>query len=228
VVKRGKHEVLIVEADDEVRTFLADNLTADGFEVYAASGIPGGLAKLSTKMIDLAVVDLNGSSMEFVDEVAGQVMMLVLGASTDLERVRMLEHGADDVMSKPFNYLELRGRINAILRRAQTKMGRQVSEIAGVLRIDLAARRVFLHGEPIELSNKEFGLLRALASEPARVFTKDDLLRQVWGNEMTMRMTRTLDSHCCRLRRKLNAHGDTFLVNVWGVGYRLLDEGPLA
>jgi DNA-binding response OmpR family regulator len=79
-----------------------------------------------------------------------------------------------------------------------------------------------VRGEEVPLSNKEFGLLRALAGEPTRVFTREELLRSVWGFR-SMGATRTLDSHAFRLRRKLNRAGDKFVVNVWGVGYRLVD-----
>ena len=81
-----------------------------------------------------------------------------------------------------------------------------------------------LRGRRVELSQKEFALLRALAAAPTRVFTKEELLRDVWGFR-SMGATRTLDSHACRLRQKLGTAGDKFVVNVWGVGYRLVD-GP--
>ena len=79
-----------------------------------------------------------------------------------------------------------------------------------------------MRGERVVLSQKEFSLLRTLASEPTRVFTKEELLRSIWGFR-ARGSTRTLDSHACRLRHKLGAHGDRYIVNVWGVGYRLLD-----
>ena len=84
------------------------------------------------------------------------------------------------------------------------------------------ARTARLRGVPLALSQKEFALLRTLAAEPVRVFTKDELLRQIWGFRH-LGTTRTLDSHACRLRNKLAVHGDRFVVNVWGVGYRLVD-----
>ena len=81
---------------------------------------------------------------------------------------------------------------------------------------------MWLHGEQLQLSKKEFALLRALAAEPTRVFTREELLRGVWGFR-SLCATRTLDSHASRLRKKLSAHGDAFVINVWGVGYRLVD-----
>ncbi len=86
------------------------------------------------------------------------------------------------------------------------------------------SRQVWLRGEPVTLSKKEFALLRALAVDPTRVFTREELLRGVWGFKVIC-PTRTIDSHAHRLRQKLNAEGDKFIVNVWGVGYRLVDGG---
>jgi DNA-binding response OmpR family regulator len=97
---------------------------------------------------------------------------------------------------------------------------------AGALEVDPVGRIVLLHGEQVHLSKKEFALLRVLASEPMRVFTREELLRSIWGFR-SIGTTRTLDSHACRLRQKLSAHGDKLVVNVWGIGYRLVD-GPVA
>ena len=109
----------------------------------------------------------------------------------------------------------------ALLRRAQGRAGRGRLRV-GPLEIDPSSRDVRLRGERIALSQKEFALLRTLAAEPTRVFSKEELLRIVWGYR-SLGTTRTLDSHACRLRAKLNAGGDKWVVNVWGVGYRLLD-----
>jgi DNA-binding response OmpR family regulator len=92
----------------------------------------------------------------------------------------------------------------------------------GPLEIDPLSRQVWLREQELELSKKEFALLRALAGDPTRVFTREELLRGVWGFR-SMGRTRTLDSHASRLRKKLARDGDKFIVNVWGVGYRLLD-----
>jgi DNA-binding response OmpR family regulator len=92
----------------------------------------------------------------------------------------------------------------------------------GPLEVDPLGREVRLNGEPVHLSKKEFALLRALAEEPTRVFTREELLRGVWGYR-ALGATRTLDSHASRLRRKLSVGGSAFVVNVWGVGYRLID-----
>jgi DNA-binding response OmpR family regulator len=117
--------------------------------------------------------------------------------------------------------VELRLRIAALLRRTRERPSEGRLRV-GELELDPVAREVRLRGVRVTLSQKEFALLRRLAGEPTRVFTKAELLRDVWGFR-AMGATRTLDSHACRLRQKLSVRGDRFVVNVWGVGYRLVD-----
>jgi DNA-binding response OmpR family regulator len=148
-------------------------------------------------------------------------MLVLTGRAGELDRLRAFDRGADDYVSKPFSYQELHARMRALLRRSRRRPGMGRLRV-GPLDIDPIARRVWLRGEAVELSKKEFSLLRALAAEPTRVFTREELLRGVWGFR-AMGQTRTLDSHAFRLRRKLNTAGDRFVVNVWGVGYRLVD-----
>jgi DNA-binding response OmpR family regulator len=227
--------LLLVEDDPVVRTFLADNLTADGYELLLADTLRDGLRELEHHRPDLAVIDLalpDGSGLEIVrrvraaDGLASRVdpalsLVILSGRSGEQDRMRGLERGADDFVPKPFSYGELRLRIAAVLRR--TREGRRRGRLrVGELEIDPAGRDARLRGRRVELSAKEFALLLALAAEPTRVFTKEQLLRDVWGFR-AMGTTRTLDSHACRLRQKLGRAGDRFVVNVWGVGYRLVD-----
>ena len=152
-------------------------------------------------------------------------VLVLTGRAGELDRVRGFERGCDDYLAKPFSYPELRGRISALLRRSDRR-ARRGRLRTGELELDPASREVRLRGECLELSQKEFALLRTLATDPTRVFTKEELLRGVWGFR-SLGSTRTLDSHACRLRHKLARDGDRFVVNVWGVGYRLVD-GPAA
>ena len=227
--------ILVVEDDDATRTFLADNLTADGFELLVADCARDGLRLMETKFPDLVLVDVglpDASGFELLrrvreaDGVASRIdprtpIVLISGRASELDRVRGFERGCDDYVCKPFSYPELRGRVSALLRRVNGR--RSLGRLrVGDLEVDPPSREVRLRGARIDLSQKEFALLRTLASDPARVFTKDELLRSIWGFR-TRGTTRTLDSHACRLRQKLAAHGDRFVVNVWGVGYRLVD-----
>jgi DNA-binding response OmpR family regulator len=230
--------ILVVEDDDATRTFLADNLLADGYDVLAAGSAAEGLRLLESRFPDLAIVDVglpDGSGLDLLarvraaDGVASRVdpftpLVVLSGRRTELDRVRGFERGADDYVSKPFAYSELRARVAALLRRAQRRPGMGRLRV-GALEVDPASREVRLRGEAVVLSQKEFALLRTLAAEPTKVFTKDELLRNVWGFR-SAGQTRTLDSHACRLRAKLSRSGDRFVVNVWGVGYRLVD-GPV-
>lgn len=230
--------ILIVEDDAPTRTFLADNLRADGYAVLAADGARDGLRLLESGTPDLAVVDVglpDGSGYDVLrrvrtsDGIASRVdpqtpVVVLSGRADDVARVRGFERGADDFVPKPFCYPELRARIEAVLRRADGRRALGRVRI-GALQLDPAAREVRLHGELVEMPAKEYALLRALCVDPTRVFTKEELLRTVWGFR-SLGVTRTLDTHACRLRRRLRARGDRFIVTVWGVGYRLVD-GPV-
>jgi DNA-binding response OmpR family regulator len=153
----------------------------------------------------------------------GNVPVIVLGDpdSDSVDCVRALERGCDDFVPRPFDYEELLARIRAVLRRTAAPQHDLVH--AGSIGVDRTTRRVTVAGRPVALAGKEYELLLRLMADPERVFTKDELLRDVWGFRSLGR-TRTLDSHASRLRRKLQGSGDgRFVVNVWGVGYRLLD-----
>jgi DNA-binding response OmpR family regulator len=230
--------ILVVEDDPATQTFLADNLSADGYDLLVAETARDALRLLERKYPDLALIDLGLPDVDGLaliervrsaDGVATRVnpdvpLLVLTGRAGELDLQRGFERGADDYMVKPFNYTELRLRIRALLARAdrRTRLGRLR---IGELEVDPPSREARLRGRRLDLSQKEFALLRALASDPTRVFTKEELLRTVWGFR-SLGSTRTLDSHACRLRQKLGVGGDRFVVNVWGVGYRLVD-GPL-
>ena len=225
--------MLVAEEDDVARVFLAENLTADGYEVRTADSREQALARLSVVQPDVIVVDVNGNTLGLIDAIrtgdglAGALdpatPLIVLTARVDeLHRIRVLDRGGDDVLAKPYSYPELRARLAALLRRARASHAPRLLRV-GQLKIDLAARTVELRGNRIDLPAKEYELLRALAREPTRVFTREELLRDVWGHAHDAR-TRTLDSHACRLRRRLvDAGGEGVLQAIWGVGYRLVD-----
>ena len=148
---------------------------------------------------------------------------MVSARSEPVDRVRGFARGCDDYVPMPFVYEELLARIRAVLRRAAGPR-RALLEVRG-LTIDLASRTVRVDGEAASLSAKEYDLLVALAEDPEHVFGKEELLRDVWGFRSLGR-TRTLDSHASRLRRKLNRGGElAYVLNVWGVGYRLVAPG---
>ncbi len=229
--------LLVVEDDPTTRAFLAENLRADGFVVLAAEGVHCALELLESGYPDAVLVDQglpDGSGLELLRAIRGadglssrvdaRTPVLVLsGRAGEVDRLRCFERGADDFLAKPFSYPELRARIGALLRRTDDRPVRGRLRV-GPLDVDPVSREVHLHGARVVLAAKEFSLLRALATDPTRVYTKEELLRTVWGYNAAG-STRTLDSHACRLRQKLALHGERFVVNVWGVGYRLVDHG---
>jgi DNA-binding response OmpR family regulator len=230
--------VLLVSADADRSAFLSDQFTADGFEVVTADHAAVGIRSLGRVFPDLVVVDTDlpdrpgfdvVAAVRDADRTSSRVdpstpIVALAGRPDVLERVRALERGVDDVLTLPLHYPELLARTRAVMRRSQGRRREGLVRV-GALAVDPISRTVTLDGTGIELSQKEWALLQILASEPTRVFSKEELLRNVWGFRANGR-TRTLDSHACRLRQKLCVGGSRFVINVWGVGYRLID-GPI-
>lgn len=225
--------VLLVEQEAPGREYLAQQLTDDGFEVFAADRADRALDVLETTRLDLVLLDAvlpDASGFDLCGrlregELGGgrdrDLPVIIVSARGDpVDRVRGFARGCDDYVVKPFVYEELVARMRAVLRRVAGPSHRCLA--VRDLEIDLAARLVRVAGSPVQLSAKEYELLVALAEDPERVFRKEELLRDVWGFRSLGR-TRTLDSHASRLRRKLNLNGDSaYVLNVWGVGYRLV------
>jgi DNA-binding response OmpR family regulator len=231
--------ILLAEEDAATRVFLADNLTADGYAVLLADSRGGAIRLLETRQPALVICDVNGDTLELLDAVrtadglASRIEpttpLIILTAHRDeLARVRYLDRGGDDVVTKPYSYAELRARIRALLRRADRHPSGRVRRVGEIV-IDTVGHEVHVGPTRLELTSKEFTLLCHLAGDPARVFSKDELLRDVWGDR-GRGSTRTLDSHACVLRRKLAAASPDarWVQNVWGVGYRLAPIGANA
>jgi DNA-binding response OmpR family regulator len=227
--------VVVCEDDGPTLELLCDHLTADRFRALPAPCASDALRLCHFKQPDLLLLDLmlpDAGGLDVLREIRAAdgvnarfdpelPVIVVSGRRSDADRVRGFTAGADDFLVKPFHYPELLARIGAVLRRRDPR--REGPLRVGELSLDPVTREVRVGDRRIELANKEFTLLRALASEPTRVFTKSELLRDVWGFRAEGR-TRTLDSHASRLRRKLDPAGARFVVNVWGVGYRLVER----
>jgi DNA-binding response OmpR family regulator len=226
--------VVVCEDDKATLELLCDNLAADRYAALPAPEASDALRFCQYNQPDLLILDLglpDAAGLDVLREIRGSEgatdrfqpdlpVILLTGRGTEVDRVRGFDEGADDYLVKPFSYPELARRIRAVLRRQGG--GREGPRRIGDLVIDPESRRVTVAGRSVELANKEFVLLRTLASEPRRVFTKEELLRDVWGYRSLGR-TRTLDSHASRLRRKLCGGTGRYVVNCWGVGYRLID-----
>jgi DNA-binding response OmpR family regulator len=226
--------VVVCEDDPPTLDLLCDHLHADRFEALAAPSAADALRLCHYNDPDLLLLDIrlpDASGLDVLREIRASAgatgrfdpvlpVIVLSGRSTDVDRVRGFSEGADDYVVKPFHYQEVAARIRAVLRRRDAR--REGPRRIGDLFIDPSRRKVRVADREVALANKEFTLLRALAADPHRVFTKEELLRDVWGFR-SMGRTRTLDSHASRLRRKLDPEAGRYVVNCWGVGYRLLD-----
>ncbi len=236
--------VLVVEHDLEVGRVIVDQLAADGYRVQLArtaeharvltrAHSPGiallGELEPPHASLELLVEIRGGSAVAHAKSAvahvhswpAGLPVIVMSSRVHTPDLLRAFDAGADDFLARPPGYLELRARLRALLLRTAGERGSRRVEV-GPLAIDIHAHAVSLHGHPLRLRRMEYELLVHLASEPRRVFAKGELLRAVWGYPVPV-ATRTLDSHSSRLRRKLRAEGDEqWVVNVRGVGYRLI------
>jgi DNA-binding response OmpR family regulator len=234
--RAAERPILIVEADLEQGSAIVEQLTADGHPAELARTAEHARVQAGARAPQLAVLGDLGSprgALSLLEEMRAperrdtpwqqEIPVIVIGSRAgELDVLRAFDAGADDFLGRPVRYLELRGRMRAIMRRAGRTAERGKTLRVGALLIDSSAHSVTLHGQPIDLRRLEFELLLQLAGEPEHVFTKDELLRAVWGYRSSG-STRTLDSHASRLRRKLDVDGSRrWVVNVWGVGYRLI------
>ena len=223
--------LLLTEPEEATRSFLERHLIQDGFEVVEAEN--GEAVDLVEQARPDLVLIGDPEGLELCRRLregrpgrswGREVPVILLGSqeSDPVDRVRAFDRGCDDYLDRPFHYDELVARIRAVLRRTAPSESERLT--AGELEIDKPTRRVTVAGDRVELPTKEYELLVKLASDPHRVFTKDELLREVWGFRSHGR-TRTLDSHASRLRRRLTRSGGvSYVRNVWGVGYCLLDD----
>jgi DNA-binding response OmpR family regulator len=221
--------VLLAETEQESRSYLERHLRHDGFRVIEAGWSAQALDLVEKASPDIVVVGESELCRRLREGEPGRTwdrnvpVIVLTGPGADpVDRMRAFERGADDVVERHL-YLELVARIRALLRRATVGQA-EVIEVGEVV-VDHRVRQVLVRGMPVRLSGREFDVVARLASEPDRVVTKADLLRDVWGIRFHTR-TRTVDSHACRARRKLEAAGAPGMVeNVWGVGY-CLRSGP--
>jgi DNA-binding response OmpR family regulator len=228
--------ILIVEADAALGKALVEQLAADGFRAELARTAEHARALASERVPKLVVIgDLDSprGTLELLGEIRAadregvpwrsELPVIVISSrSHELDVMRAFEAGADDFLARPARYLELRARLRAVLRRSEGVAERRRWLQVGALAIDLDAHTVSLDGRRLDLRPLEYELLVQLAGAPDRVFGKQELLRSVWGYRSDA-VTRTVDSHASRLRRKLDLDGSgCWVINVWGVGYRLV------
>jgi DNA-binding response OmpR family regulator len=232
----SERRALVVEDDEDIRALIEYTLQTQGFAVTAVdSGLAGVDAVRDTKP-DLVTLDLGLPGIDGIEacrrirEISDAYVVMITARDDEIDRLLGLETGADDFISKPFSARELKARVNAMFRRPRT--GAPLAPAAdtggheilqhGVLKVDVDGRRAFRAGDELELTRTEFDLLTELMRTPARVWSREALLRSVWGTEWASD-THLVEVHIGNLRRKLGEarSGPRYIRTVRGVGYRM-------
>jgi DNA-binding response OmpR family regulator len=222
--------VLVVEDDPAILRGLHDNLKFEGYDVLTATDGETGCKLAQEKKPELLILDVMLPKMSGYEvcrklraEGIQTPIMMLTARGEETDRVLGLDIGADDYVTKPFSVRELLARVRALLRRTQP--GRKLPDelrFDGVA-VDFRKYEAWKNGTPVEMTRKEFGVLRVLASRAGEVITRDDLLNEVWGYE-NYPTTRTVDNHMASLRGKLEANPSQprHLLTVHGVGYKFV------
>ena len=220
-------KILVVDDEKMIVKGIRYSLEHDGYEVDAAYDGETALDMIRNRQYDLVILDvmlpkIDGIQVcQMVRETSNVPIIMLTAKSEDMDKILGLEYGADDYMTKPFNILELKARVKAIIRRASTSQSgsRNVMETGG-LRIDYDSREVTVDGKSVNLTAKEFDLLELLSHNAGKVYSRDKLLDIIWGSEYPGD-ERTVDVHVRRLREKIEPKSSepTYIQTKWGVGY---------
>ena len=228
------NKILIIEDEEAIAELERDYLTVSDFDVTIKTTGNEGLAEALTNDYNLIILDLMLPGIDgfevckTIREKKNIPILMVSAKKEDIDKVKGLGLGADDYMTKPFSPSELVARVKAHVSRYQRLVGSNASayggneivEICG-LKIDKTARRVYVDGEEKIFTTKEFDLLTFLAEHPNRVYTKDELFREIWGME-SMGDVATVTVHIKKIREKIeyNTANPQYVETIWGVGYR--------
>ena len=228
--------ILVVDDEAQILTALGRGLTRVGHDVAAARSAEDGLAMAATRSPDLVLLDLQLPDLDGIEVVkrlrswTNVPVLLLSGNGTDRARVAALDAGADDFIDKPFSMDELRARVGAALRRSGALNGSSAKSEpvleAGDLSVDLAGRRVQVHGEQIKLTPIQWRLLEALVSHPGRLLTYRQIIHEVWSTQHGDEARDSLRAHMRTLRKKLgdDATSPRYIETELGVGYRWIGE----
>ena len=222
-------KILVVDDEKLIVKGIRFSLEQDGYEVTCAYDGEEALQKAKETEFDMILLDLMLPKMSGLEvcqqirEFSNVPIIMLTAKGEDMDKILGLEYGADDYITKPFNILEVKARIKAILRRS-AKASREESKPKSVerggLRMDVDSRRVFVNGREINLTAKEFDVLELLVFNPNKVYSRENLLNIVWGYEYPGDV-RTVDVHIRRLREKIeeNPSNPKYVHTKWGVGY---------
>ena len=220
-------KILVVDDEALLVKGIRYNLKNEGYEVLTGSNGLDAVRTVRETAVDLIVLDVMMPEMDGL-EACRQIrafsdvpIILLTAKADDMDKLMGFEHGADDYLTKPFNILELKARIRALLRRSARTTEKKTEEIAlGAIRLDHVSRNAYLDGVLVDLTAKEFDLTDLLMRNPNRVYSRENLLDLIWGYEFTGDI-RTVDVHIRRIREKLerNPAEPEHIMTKWGVGY---------
>ena len=221
--------VLVVDDEKLIVKGIRFSLEQEGMEVDCAYDGEEALEKAKTKEYDMILLDimlpkLTGLEVcQQIREFSSVPIIMLTAKGEDMDKILGLEYGADDYITKPFNILEVKARIKAIMRRAQKEERKESSDkklVIGDLKLDCEGRRVFIAGREINLTAKEFDVRELLAKNPNKVYSRENLLNLVWGYEYPGDV-RTVDVHIRRLREKIETipSDPKYVHTKWGIGY---------
>ena len=224
-------KILVVDDERVLVKGIKFNLENEGYQVETGSDGEEAVEKARTGRFDLIILDLMMPKIDGLQacmkirEFSNVPIIMLTARSEDADKIIGFECGADDYITKPFNILELKARIRALLRRAGASAQQQKDQnrlTQGVIAIDTAERAAWRDGEPVELTAKEFDLMELMLRNPGRVYSRENLLNLVWGYEYIGEL-RTVDVHIRRLREKLEPDpaNPQYIMTKWGVGYYL-------
>ncbi len=228
-------KILVVDDERVMVKGIKFNLENEGYQVETGSDGEEAVDKARTGQFDLIILDLMMPKIDGLQacmkirEFSNVPVIMLTAKGEDADKIIGFECGADDYITKPFNILELKARIRALLRRAgaAAQQQREADRLAqGAITLDLAERAAWRDGEPVELTAKEFDLMVLLMQNPGRVYSRENLLNLVWGYEYIGEF-RTVDVHIRRLREKLEPDpaNPEHILTKWGVGYYLANNG---
>ena len=225
-------KVLVVDDEKMIVKGIRFSLLQDGYDVDTAYDGDEALQKANENQYDIILLDVmlpKHSGLEVLQQIRefSSVPVIMLTAKgEDMDKILGLDYGADDYITKPFNILEVKARIKAILRRNQKNQAKVKEETrlitAGAMKLDTEGRRVFLGDREVNLTAKEFDILELLISNPDKVFSRERLLSMVWGSKaQEAGDVRTVDVHVRRLREKIEPlpSNPRYVHTKWGVGY---------
>lgn len=224
-------KVLIIEDEAGIRTALKDELEFEGFEVELAEDGPTGLAAILRCPPEVIVLDLmlpGQNGFQICQEVRARKLrtpiIMLTARSQEVDKVRGLGLGADDYLTKPFSLAELVARIRAVLRRAGPQDAGDVLQVREI-KVDLRGHRAFKREVELQLTDTEFRMLAALLRRPGEVITRDDFLKDVWGDDVYV-THRTVDTHVAALRKKIedDLEHPAYILSVRNAGYRFSEN----